>query len=144
MQVSQWTSHLNVHTGKKNLFLNFSLKIPGYKDKFLAHLKLETYLKIYIYYLLYTIYYIFIMHRVATLPWNLEKSGIWQFRQKNLEKPRIWEILKKNLEFWTQVILKHGFFNNFYMFSSKISIWLLFNVFILFNTVYNIKLNFKL
>ena len=109
-------------------------------------------------------------YRVATLPGNLEnpwKTGIWQFRQKNLRKT--WNFkqksLKKSGKTWS--------FNNFHMFSCKISIWLkksiillkkichhqnifllknifnvalqyLFNDFILFNTVSYLKLNFKL
>ena len=86
--------------------------------------------------------------RVATLPRNLEIPWIWQFRHK-----------------------KPGMLNNFYTFSSKISIWhkklfldiqffcyyqnffvsifkialqYIFNVFVLFDTVFKLKLNFKL
>ena len=45
---------------------------------------------------------------------NMEKPGIWQFRQK-----KNW----KNLEFWTKITKKPGIFNSFYILSCKILIW---------------------
>ena len=51
------------------------------------------------------------------------KPEIWQFRQKNLEILGIWEIKKKITETFNKKLEKPEIFNNFNMFSSKVSIW---------------------
>ena len=64
-----------------------------------------------------------ILNRVATLPGNLEKPGIWQFRQKkkleNLEFSTIFTFIVVKFSFETKVLSN---FKNFLMVTKKINL----------------------
>ena len=84
---------------------------------------------------------------------NMEKPGIWEFRQKktwkNLEFSIILSCIIVKLRFKKKSLSFFNFFchhQNFYMLKNinKAALLYLFNVFIQFNTISYIKLNLKL